>query len=66
MNSTYTVYTLFITVNIVSQSQQMRAKKKIIKNKKRELKNTDTESQHTPKVKRNFHTLDFFHFFIIF
>ena len=28
MHSVWTVYTLFITVKIVSQSQQMRAKKK--------------------------------------
>ena len=40
MHSVWTVYTLFITVNIVFQSQQMRAKKK---NRKRELKNADTK-----------------------
>ena len=28
MHSMWTIYALFITVNIVSQSQQMRAKKK--------------------------------------
>ena len=33
MHSVWTVYTLFITVKIVSQSQQMRAKKKKKKQK---------------------------------
>ena len=39
------MYTLFITVKIVSQSQQMRAKKK--KSRKRELKNMDAEPKRT-------------------
>ena len=39
------MYTLFITVKIVSQSQQMRAKKK--KSRKRELKNVDAEPKRT-------------------
>ena len=34
MHSVWTVYTLFITVKIVSQSQQMRKKKKKKKKKK--------------------------------
>ena len=34
MNSICTVYTLFITVKIVSQNQQMRAKKKKKKKQK--------------------------------
>ena len=42
------MYTLFITVKIVSQSQQMRAKKK--KSRKRELKNVDAESKCTQYV----------------
>ena len=46
MHSVWTVYTLFITVNIVSQSQQMRAKKKKKKSRKRELKNVDAEPKH--------------------
>ena len=32
MHNMWTVYTLFITINIVSQSQQMRAKKKKVEN----------------------------------
>ena len=46
MYSVWTVYTLFITVNIASQSQQMRAKKKK-KGRKRELKNADAEPKRT-------------------
>ena len=45
MHSVWTVYTLFITVKIVSQSQQMRAKKKK-KNRKHELINMDAEPKH--------------------
>ena len=43
------MYTLFITVKIVFQSQQMRAKKK---SRKREVKNVDTESKRalTPLI----------------
>ena len=44
MHSVWTVYTLFITVKIVSQSQQMRAKKK--KSRKRELINVGAEPKH--------------------
>ena len=44
MHSVWAVYTLFITVKIVSQSQQMRAKKK--KSRKRELINVDAEPKH--------------------
>ena len=43
MHSVWTVYTLFITVKIVSQSQQMREKKKEKKSRKRELINVDAE-----------------------
>ena len=44
----WTVYTLFITVNIVSQSQQMRAqKKKKKKGRKCELKNADAKPKRT-------------------
>ena len=41
MHSVWTVHTLFITVKFVSQSQQMRAKKK--KGRKREAENVDVE-----------------------
>ena len=43
------MYILFITVKIVSQSQQMRAKKKC---RKREVKNVDAESKRalTPLI----------------
>ena len=43
---------MFITVNIISQSQQMRAKKKK-KSRKRELKNTDAEPKRTLNNKFN-------------
>ena len=46
MHNVWTVYILFITVNIVSQSQQMRQKKK---GRKRELKNVDAQTQ-SPNV----------------
>ena len=42
MHSVWTMHTLFITVKFVSQSQQMRAKKKK-KSRKREVKNVDAE-----------------------
>ena len=48
MHSMWSVYALFITVNIVSQSQQMRAKKKKVENG--ELKNTDAEPKRTQNV----------------
>ena len=45
MHNVWTVYTLFITVKIVSQSQQMRKKKekKRKKKKKSEIINMDAE-----------------------
>ena len=42
------MYALFITVKIVSQSQQMRAKKK--KSRKRELINVDAEPKRSQYV----------------
>ena len=44
MHSLWTVYTLFITVKIVSQSQQIRKKKK---SRKRELINVDAEPKQS-------------------
>ena len=46
------MYTLFITVKIVSQSQQIRAKKRK-KSRKRELKNADVEPKRTLVLQLN-------------
>ena len=48
MHSVLTVYTLFITVKIVSQSQQIQPKKK----KKHELINVDAEPKRLLYVTR--------------
>ena len=57
MHSVWTVYTLFITVKIVSQSQQMRVtKKKKKKSRKRELINVDAEPKRSLRITKVFYS----------